>query len=272
MAETRLLVIEDDYDLAEMLIMYFTSQHYEVFHADSGETGIEMARSKYPQVILLDVMMPDIDGYEACRRLRQTSLTRYIPIIFLTQRDERANKVKGLELGADDYVTKPFDVDELRLRIQSVIRRATQESLHEHRTGLPTAALVEEELDRREKAGAKYTDIRFVVNGFKAYCDLYGFLAGNEVFAFTARAIRDAVAAHGTADDFIGLLGDEFVVLTSAADDKILRANILKRFQDGINAFYSFNDVERGKLLLNPGSPQEKEAPLMQLRQVEESL
>ena len=272
MPETRLLIIEDDFDLAEMLETYFVSKNFEVFHAETGESGIEMARSKYPQVILLDVMMPDIDGYEACRRLRQTSLTRYIPIIFLTQRDERANKVKGLELGADDYVTKPFDVDELRLRIQSVIRRATQESLHEHRTGLPTAALVEEELERRTMAEIKYTDLRFVIKGFKSYCDLYGFLAGNEVFAFTARIIREAVSKLGTADDFIGLLGDEFVILSAATSADTLRDDILKRYKGGIDAFYSFNDVERGNMLLNPGTPQEKQAPLMQLIQVEEDL
>src|SRR4051794_25785019 len=110
MANARLLVIEDDYDVAEMLLMYFTSHHYEVHHADSGMMGITMARSKFPEIILLDVMMPDIDGYETCRLLRQASLTKYIPIIFLTQRDERANRVKGLELGADDYITKPFDL------------------------------------------------------------------------------------------------------------------------------------------------------------------
>ena len=137
MANLRMLVIEDDYDVAEMLLMYFSSHHYDVFHADSGLAGIQMARAKYPQIILLDVMMPDIDGYETCQQLRQASLTKYIPIIFLTQRDERANKVKGLELGADDYITKPFDLDELRLRVQGAIRRATRESLHESRTGLP---------------------------------------------------------------------------------------------------------------------------------------
>ena len=99
MANKRLLVIEDDYDVAEMLVMYFSAQQYEVYHADSGHMGISMARTKYPQLILLDVMMPDIDGYETCVLLRQASLTKYIPIIFLTQRDERSNKVKGLELG-----------------------------------------------------------------------------------------------------------------------------------------------------------------------------
>ena len=272
MPETRLLLIEDDFDLAEMLMMYFADQDYQVFHADSGELGIEMARSKYPQVILLDIMMPDIDGYETCRRLRQTSLTRYIPIIFLTQRDERANKVKGLELGADDYVTKPFDVEELRLRISSVIRRATQESLHEHRTGLPTAALVEEELEQREQATTPYADLRFIVKGFKAYCEVYGFLAGNEVFAFTARVMREAVTAAGTNDDFIGVLGDEFVIFTQPEKGDAVRDEVMRRFTANINTYYNFSDVERGGLLLNPGTGDEKLAPLMKLVQLQEEL
>ncbi len=272
MPETRLLLIEDDYDLAEMLMLYFADQDYQVFHADSGEAGIELARSKYPQVILLDVMMPEIDGYETCRRLRQASLTRYIPIIFLTQRDERANKVKGLELGADDYVTKPFDVEELRLRIGSVIRRATQESLHEHRTGLPTATLVEEELERREIASAAYTDLRFMVKGFKAYCEIYGFLAGNEVFAFTARILREAVTTVGTAEDFIGLLGDEFVVFTNPESADKVRDMVMLEFEAGINTYYNFSDVERGGLLLNAGTPDEKLASLMKLVQLQEEL
>ena len=101
---------------------------------------------------------------------------------------------------------------------------------------------------------------------------MYGFLAGNEVFAFASRVIRESVTAHGTPDDFIGLLGDEFVILTGTTSNTELRDDILKRFKDGINAFYSFNDVERGALLLNPGTKQEKQAPLMQLVQVQEDL
>ncbi|MEZ4671041.1 MAG: response regulator [Anaerolineae bacterium] len=272
MSKTRILLVEDDFDVAEMLVTYFEAHEYEVYHADTGEMGIELARLKYPQVILLDVIMPDIDGYEVCRRLRQVSLTRYIPIIFLTQRDERANKVKGLELGADDYVTKPFDVEELQLRIRSVIRRATLESLHEERTGLPTAALVEEELARREKLEQPYTDMRFVLNGYKAYCDTYGFLSGNEVFSFTGRLIRDVAARQGTAEDFVGLLGDEFVLLTTAANPSGMGATIVQRFQDGINAFYAFVDVERGGVLLNPGTDQERLAPIMKLVQLQEEV
>ncbi|MEO8607091.1 MAG: response regulator transcription factor [Chloroflexota bacterium] len=263
MPNKRLLVIEDDYDVAEMLLMYFTSHQYEVYHADSGTQGIELARTKYPQLIMLDVMMPDMDGYETCRRIRQMTLTKYIPVIFLTQRDERANKVKGLELGADDYITKPFDVDELRLRVQGAIRRATRENLHEARTGLPTGPLVEEEVMRRQYQDAAYSDLRLAIEGYKAYCDVYGFLAGNEVIAFAAKTLQDAIGEFGSQDDFLGIVDDNFVLMTQAKDPTAMQTVIHKKFEDGVKAFYSFADVERGGLIINAGTEQEKKYPLM---------
>lgn len=265
MPSQRLLVIEDDYDVAEMLVMYFTSYQYEVFHADSGLAGVEMARAKYPQLILLDVMMPDIDGYETCRRIRQMTLTKYIPIIFLTQRDERANKVKGLELGADDYITKPFDIDELRLRVQGAIRRATRESLHESRTGLPTGTLVEEEIQRRRYLDRNYVSLQFGLDGFKLYCDVYGFMAGNEVFGFAARAIQQVVTECGTPDDFIGVMEDHFIVLTDADKAASIEAGIKSTFAEGVKTFYTFADVERGGLLMGAGTDEERLVSLMDL-------
>ncbi len=261
----RLLVIEDDYDVAEMLLMYFTAQQYEVYHADTGSVGVEMARTKYPQLILLDVMMPDIDGYETCHRIRQNTLTKYIPVIFLTQKDERANKVKGLELGADDYITKPFDLDELRLRVQGAIRRATRENLHESRTGLPTGPLVTEELERRQYQETTHTDMRLGIEGYKTYCDVYGFLAGNEVISFAGKSIQQAVSELGTQDDFVGIIDDNFVVLTNAAEPDKIRSVVRERFSAGIKAFYSFTDAERGGLMLNAGTNEEQVVPLMEL-------
>jgi CheY-like chemotaxis protein len=269
MANIRLLVVEDDYDVAEMLVMYFTSHQYDVFHADSGSMGIQMARSKFPQIILLDVMMPDIDGYDTCRQLRQASLTKYIPIIFLTQRDERANRVKGLELGADDYITKPFDLDELRLRVQGAIRRATRESLHEARTGLPTSELVHEELSERPLRERPYTDLRLGLEGYKAYCDVYGFLAGNEVFAFAAKTVQQVISEKGTPQDFVGVLDDYFVILTEAQSVVDIENLIRKKFDEGVKAFYSFADVERGGLLVNPGTEREAVAPIMAFTSVQ---
>ncbi|MBZ0289612.1 MAG: response regulator, partial [Anaerolineae bacterium] len=220
----------------------------------------------------LDVMMPDMDGYETCRRIRQMTLTKYIPVIFLTQRDERANKVKGLELGADDYITKPFDVDELRLRVQGAIRRATRENLHEARTGLPTGPLVEEEVMRRQYQDAAYTDLRLGIEGYKAYCDVYGFLAGNEVIAFAAKTLQQAIAEFGTQDDFLGIVDDHFVLVTQAKDAAAMQTSIQSKFQEGVKAFYSFADVERGGLVINAGTSQEKKYPLMGVVALEASV
>jgi PleD family two-component response regulator len=263
MPSKRLLVIEDDFDVAEMLLMYFTSHQYEVYHADSGSAGIEMARTKFPQLILLDVMMPDMDGYETCRQIRQQTLTKYIPVIFLSQKDERANKVKGLELGADDYITKPFDIDELRLRVQGAIRRATRESLHEARSGLPTGRMVEEELERRHYSDESYTTLRLALDGYKDYNDVYGFLAGNEVFGFAAKTLQQIISQQGTINDFVGVVDDYFIVLTSAKNPDEIEAAIRHDFSEGVKAFYSFADVERGGLLIDPETPQERKVPLM---------
>jgi CheY-like chemotaxis protein len=264
MNNNRLLLIEDDQDVAEMLIMYFTSHRYEVLHADTGPDGIEMARTRFPSLILLDVMLPYMDGYDVCRHLRQTSMTKYIPILFLTQRDERAAKVKGLELGADDYITKPFDIDELRLRVQGSIRRATRENLHEARTGLPTGPLVEEEIARQSVRGI----LGFSIEGFSVYNDVYGFVAANQVISYAARTIQHTVSDRGTSDDFIGVINDEFIVLTHTPDVEGLAQAICDRFNDQVVAFYSFIDADRGGVLMNEGTSYETIAPLMQLRYV----
>lgn len=262
MSNNRLLLIEDDYDVAEMLLMYFSTHDYEVIHADSGIRGIELARSKFPNLILLDVMLPYMDGYDVCFQLRQSSLTKYIPILFLTQKDERASKVRGLELGADDYITKPFDIDELRLRVQGSIRRATRENLHESRTGLPTGPLVEEERARRQQQ----TELAFQIDGFSAYNEVYGFVAANQVMNHTARIIQYVVSTSGTDNDFIGIDTDHYIVITSTPNVEGLMNQIVTKFNTEIPAFYSFLDVDRGGILINDGSRGQKLVPIMTLQ------
>lgn len=263
MSANRLLLIEDHYDVAEMLMMYFSSHQYEVLHADTGEEGIIMARTHFPNLILLDVMLPDMDGYDTCLQLRKMALTKYIPIIFLTQRDERAHKVKGLQLGADDYVTKPFDIDELRLRVQGSIRRATRENLHEPRTGLPTGPLIHEELSDAYNKGA--VPLRITIETFKVYNDVYGFLAAADVLNHAAKTIQAALAESGTPNDFIGIENDDFVVLTYSSSPDALAELIRERFQNAVKTFYTFTDAERGGVLQNPGTDEEVFIPFMKL-------
>jgi DNA-binding response OmpR family regulator len=267
----RLLLIEDDPDVSEMLLMYFESQHYQILHADTGGAGVEMARRHLPGLILLDVMMPDIDGYEACRRIRGMALTRYIPIIFLTQRDDRSAKVKGLELGADDYITKPFDLEVLRLRVQGAIRRATRDNLHEPRTGLPTGAWVDEEIDRRRYDEPVPARLQLMLSGWQEFSDQYGFMMGNEVLAFAARTVQSAVSGYGTPQDFIGFRDEQFVILTTPGTADPIAQEIQRVFEAGIAAFYPYADVERGGLLLNPGTPAERLLPLMRLAAIQQA-
>lgn len=265
----RLLLVEDDPDVSEMLLTYFESQQYEIIHAESGLTGVELARQHLPSIILLDVMMPDIDGYEVCRRIRSMALTRYIPIIFLTQRDDRSAKVKGLELGADDYITKPFDLDVLRLRVQGAIRRATRDHLHEPRTGLPTGAWIQEEFDRRHYDEPAPAMLRLMIDGWQPFADHFGFVAGNEVLAYAARTVQSAVSTYGTSHDFIGFVDDQFVILTTPEAAAVIEAHIQQSFDSGIHTFYPFEDAERGGLLVDEGTSTEQFLPLMRLAAIQ---
>lgn len=126
MAEETLLVVEDEQDILNLLAYNLENAGYKVFKADNGTQGVVKARQHHPDLILLDLMLPDLDGLEVCRRLKQDPNTRDIPIIMLTAKSEDNDIVHGLEAGADDYVTKPFSPKVLEARIKNVLRRRTE--------------------------------------------------------------------------------------------------------------------------------------------------
>jgi DNA-binding response OmpR family regulator len=265
MAKKRLLVIEDDVDVAEMLTVYFSGQGYDVIHALTGADGVSFARAKFPNLILLDVMLPDMDGFEVCRILRHTTLTKYVPITFLTQRDGRSDKVAGLELGADDYVTKPFDIEELRIRIQNSLRRSSRELLHDPHTGLPAGTLVEDM--RHEIAGQPgWTMLDIHLTGLADFRDQYSFLAADEALALTAQTIIGTVNQVGTPSDFVGTTGEnQFVWFTRATDINTLHQTLTTGFDHSIRSLYNFIDSDRGYLLIQNWDNSQRRAPLMKL-------
>lgn len=265
MTNKRLLIIEDDIDVSEMLAAFFQRQGYEVFLAEEGAEGIALSRSKLPNLVLLDIMLPDMDGFDVCKALRTTTITKYIPITFLTQRDARADKVAGLELGADDYVTKPFDIEELRLRVQGSIRRATRDHLHEARTGLPSGPLIEAELAHlAEHDDWHYLDI--TLTGFGAFREGYSFIAADEALGLTAQVLTETVTELGTPNDFVGTPEEaRFVIFTHTEQLEPFVQALQTRFADRIKTAYNFADAERGYMLLNAGSDDERREPLMGL-------
>ncbi|MDX9851969.1 MAG: response regulator [Anaerolineaceae bacterium] len=266
MGKGRLLVVEDDHDISNMLNIYFSGQGYDVDIAPRGEVALDKTRLIMPHLIVLDIMLPDIDGYEVCRRLRINTRTSHIPIIFLTQKDERSDKLQGLELGADDYITKPFDIEELRLRVQNAIARAERESLTDAQSGLPSGRLIEDQLRKiiREKDWSLF-DIR--INHLEPFKEVYGFIAANDVLRFTGMLLGDILDEVGTeAYDFIGHAGgDNFVLISDFSQSKKLFSRLKERFAESIKTHYNFMDRDQGFLSVQDDKGNSEKAPLMSL-------
>ena len=265
MGKARLLVVEDDFDISNMLRIYFAGQGYDVDVAPRGAEALARTRQVMPHLIILDIMLPDIDGYEVCRRLRTNTRTSHVPVIFLTQKDERSARLQGLELGADDYITKPFDIEELKWRVQNAITRSERESLTDPQTGLPAGRLIEDQLRRviRSKGWA-LMDIR--LNSYEPFKDVYGFIAGNDVLRSAAMLMGEVVDKLGTIDDFIGQAGgDNFVIITTEAAAPAIRQQLKSRFDEEILTHYNFIDRQQGFILANNADGKPEQAPLMTL-------
>ncbi|MCP4141076.1 MAG: response regulator [Chloroflexi bacterium] len=263
MGKARLLVVEDDPDISNMLKIYFSGLDYDVDVALRGNDALEKTRQVLPHLIILDIMLPDIDGYEVCRNLRTSTRTSHIPVIFLTQKDERSDKLQGLELGADDYITKPFDIEELKLRVKGAIRRSERESLTDPRSGLPAGRLIEEQLRRiiREEDWA-LADLR--IGDFASFNDVYGFVAGDDVLRFSAMLLGEVVDEHGTTNDFIGHAGgDNFIIIsTDEAVRKTVKV-IKERFDEEVQTHYNFMDREQGFVQAPNADGEMVQSPLM---------
>ncbi|MFM8320788.1 MAG: response regulator [Chloroflexota bacterium] len=265
MGKARLLIVEDDTDISNMLRIYFTGQGYEVDTALRGGDALEKTRQNLPHLIVLDIMLPDIDGFEVCRILRTNMRTSHVPIIFLTQKDERSDKLQGLELGADDYITKPFDIEELKLRVQRAIQRAEQQSLTDPRSGLPSGRLIEEQL-RRIIRMDNWTFMDLRIRHFDAFKDVYGFVAGDDVLRFTAMLVGEVVDQLGTSNDFIGHAGgDNFIIISSEQAATGIIKRMRERFDQEVLSHYSFMDRDQGYILAKGSDGQEAKVPLMSL-------
>jgi two-component system phosphate regulon response regulator PhoB len=127
MSEENILIVEDEKDIQELVRYNLSKEGYRVTCADSGEEGLKTVQSLHPDLVILDLMLPGVDGLEVCRRLKKDAATAHIPIIMLTAKGDESDIVAGLEMGADDYVTKPFSLKVFVTRIRAVLRRSKSE-------------------------------------------------------------------------------------------------------------------------------------------------
>lgn len=244
MAEVKqtILIVEDDLDVADMLNAYFRVQGYEVLAANWGEEAIKLCRKKFPDLVILDIRLPDIDGYEVARRLRSDRHSREIPIIFLTDKRNRQDRLQGLELGADDFVTKPFDIQELRLRVRNALRRSSQGTLTNPVTNLPEGVLIDEKLSDCLHSDGWALLLISLIN-LEFFRDAYGFVASDDVLRAVSLMIHNAVREAGSATDFIGQYSPaQFVLVTQPASLAELKTRISTRLDQTLDFFYPLKD------------------------------
>ena len=243
--KAKILIVEDDPDVAEMLNAYFGVQGYEVFTANWGEDGVKTGQTEQPDLVILDIRLPDIDGYEVARRLRGDRRTKNIPIIFLTEKRDRADRLQGLELGADDYITKPFDVQELRLRVRNSLERKGQGSLTNPVSGLPEGPLVTEHLEQCIKQN-KSSLLLISLENLQAFRELYGFVASDDVLRAISLMILNAMREVGNSDGFLGhLTATEFIISVPPANLAPLAEKITNRLEQSLDYFYPIRDRDQ---------------------------
>jgi diguanylate cyclase (GGDEF)-like protein len=243
----RILVVDDDPDILQFVRLNLELDGFDVDLAGGGREALEMAAAAPPDLMLLDVMMPEIDGLTVLRRLRSDPGTANIPVIVLTARSLAEDRVKGLDLGADDYITKPFDLEELIARVRTVLRRSQQMRDLSPLTGLPgnfrITAKLEEYIDSGELVAVVHADL----DNFKAFNDHYGFMRGDSVIKFTARTLLAAAEAVKDPIGFVGHVGgDDFVAVVTAENMKPFCDEVVTRFDDGILDHYDTVDALQG--------------------------
>lgn len=266
MAKARILIAEDEPALRDVLRMQLELEEYEVIEAHDGRQALELAASESPDLVLLDVMMPHMDGYAVCRHLRAQFGTRHIPVVMLTARTDIPAKVHGLEGGANDYVTKPWNRNELMLRIHNVLEWSKQQRSASPLTGLPGNHSINDEIRRRLASGQHFALLQIDIDHFKSFNDYYGYARGDQAIQMLARILMESVQRHGGEESFIGHIGgDDFVILTSPDKAEGLGEHILEWFNTSSRELYDQEDRERGHVeVLNRRHTRER-FPLMSL-------
>jgi len=245
----QILVVDDDRNLRKIIATNLELAGYEVALAADGAEALATLEHSQPDLVILDVMMPAMDGYEVARRIRRHPSNGNVPIIMLTAKSEVEDKLSGFDSGVDDYMTKPFGPQELLARVKAKIRRVEVDSSLSPLTRLPGNLAIEAELRRRLSDRAKFAVLYEDLDHFKAFNDVYGFTHGDEAIQLIASITVDVVRRRGTPRDFVGHIGgDDFIVVIEPdrADD--MAQAIIDEFTREIRGLYNPQDLRRGYL------------------------
>ena len=263
MAE-KVLIVDDEVDGLELTRALLLEWDYRVTTASSGPEAIEKAKRQLPDLILLDVHLGDMNGPDVCEKLREYFATRFIPIIMLTVDDQVRRKVEGLAKGADDYLLKTIDPEELKARVETLIRRTSEQANVNPLTKLPGNLVIEQLVRELLEKGVTFSVCYCDLDNFKAYNDRYGYAAGDRVLLHTSQLIVQTVNKMGGAQDFVGHIGgDDFVFVTTPDKEAELSNAIMSSFDASIAQFYDEEDRQNRGITLEGHAGKTERFPLM---------
>ncbi|MBN2499091.1 MAG: response regulator [Deltaproteobacteria bacterium] len=243
----HVLIVDDDPAIRSICRDVLDRQGYAVREASSGSEAIEMLNRNPVDIVLLDVMLPDFDGFQVTEQIRRNRKMADVPIIFISARGQTSDKVRALKLGGDDYMVKPFDTLELGARVDAVLQRKERELDSSPTTKLPGSVAVERELNRRLASKKAFSLCYLDLDNLKAYNDYYGYAKADGVIQQTGDVIRKAVEKLGTQGDFVGhIAGDDFVIITEVNCLEPIAHEIIHNFDNIIPLYYHREDQARG--------------------------
>ncbi len=263
----RILVVDDEPDIRDILKILLEAEGFEVEEASNGREALEKIEHRPPDLVITDYVMPDTDGEELCRKIKQDILVRHIPVIMLTgKKEDVTDKIKGIDAGADDYIVKTADEKEILARVKMIIRRTEIDLDANPLTRLPGNVSILNEIEDRIKKGGFFAACYIDLDKFKSYNDKYGFEKGDRIIQHTARILIEAIDEAGEKGDFIGHVGgDDFVIITVVERAEKIARNIIGKFSSRVPDYYSEEDIKKGYIISKDRKGREVEIPLLSI-------
>jgi DNA-binding response OmpR family regulator len=274
--QDTILVVEDDPTIARLLEIHLTKEGYHVVRAARGHEALEICRATPPDLIILDVRLPDISGYDVGMALRAAPDTQNIPIVVLTAFSERASRLQAHNaVRADYFLGKPFDIEELSSVIRNQLSQGRRKGQFHPITNLPTGELVNARL-RELLAGEEWTLALIRVTGFEQFTQHYGVVVGEDVLKFTALLLCDVVRQHGEAGDFVGqmVVGPYFMIISCPRRIEAIAGDLTTRFDADIKLHYGYRDIQSGsapEMALAVAMISSADGPFADIRQLTEA-
>lgn len=265
-AKARILIADDEPHIRRILQFLLEQEGFEVAMAEDGKKALEIMPGFQPDLVLLDVMMPRMDGFAVLEQIRSDFKTKALPVIMLTAKGDESDKVRGLRTGANDYILKPFSHDELLLRVSNLLENTQLGREANPLTGLPGNRAIEREITSRIGQNGGFGFMYIDIDRFKSFNDYYGYSRGDQAISYLTGVLVGCSGRYGSGTDFIGHVGgDDFVLITSVSCAEELACHIIEEFDEGLESIHDKSDYDKGYLKVKSRTGKEFNHPLITL-------